>query len=116
VTTTDCIFCAISSKARPTPLVYEDTQVVAFEDAHPKAATHLLVVPKRHIEHLGTADAADRLALEALLPAVTAIVRARGLPGFKLIVNNGSDYGQSVFHLHLHLLSGQLTAGALQSL
>lgn len=111
-----CLFCAIASKERPAQLVYEDEQVVAFDDVNPKATTHLLVVPKRHIEHLGTAGVADRLALDALLPAVTAIAQARGLPGFKLVINNGSAYGQSVPHLHLHLLSGQFNADSLQSL
>lgn len=114
MTAIDCVFCAIASKERPAQLVYEDEQVVAFPDIHPKATTHLLVVPKRHIEHLGTAGVADRLALDALLPAVTAIARSRGLPGFKLVVNDGSDYGQSIPHLHLHLLSGQFNAGSLQ--
>ena len=111
-----CVFCQIVQKQLPTTVRYENDDVLAFDNIQPKAATHILVIPKRHIEHMGTATKEDDQALAALLPAVREIATQLKLDGFKMAVNNGVAYGQSVAHLHIHLLSGQFAPDALKSL
>jgi len=112
----DCIFCKIVAKEVPATIRYETDEVLAFDDATPATPIHILVVPKRHMEHLGNATEADDQALRALLPAVRAIAAQEGIDGFKLVVNNGKAYGQTVAHLHLHMLSGHVAPSVLQSL
>ena len=103
----DCIFCRIVAGEIPSKKVFEDELVVAFEDVSPKAPTHVLVVPRRHIARLSDASPADEALLGALTSRAAAIARDRGLSDFRLVVNNGEGAGQSVFHLHFHLLGGR---------
>jgi histidine triad (HIT) family protein len=108
----DCLFCKIIDGAIPASLVYEDDRVIAFNDINPQAATHVLVVPKRHIATLndiGTED--DRLVGE-LVRRAAAIAKERGLSagGFRTVFNTNRDAGQTVFHIHLHLLGGRTMA------
>ena len=105
----DCLFCKIIHREIPATLVYEDDRVVAFNDINPQAPTHVLVVPKRHVATLnevGTED--DRLVGELVRRAV-AIAKERGLSagGFRTVFNTNRDAGQTVFHIHLHLLGGR---------
>jgi diadenosine tetraphosphate (Ap4A) HIT family hydrolase len=104
---TDCIFCRIVAGDIPSKKVFEDERLVAFEDVSPKAPTHVLIVPRRHIASLSDASPEDEALLGALASRAAAIARDRGLSDFRLVVNNGAGAGQSVFHLHFHLLGGR---------
>src|SRR6476659_346574 len=104
-----CLFCKIIAGEIPASKVYEDERVIAFNDINPQAPTHVLVVPKRHIatlNDLGTED--DRLVGE-LVRRATAIAAERGLArgGYRAVFSTNSDAGQTVFHIHLHLLGGR---------
>jgi diadenosine tetraphosphate (Ap4A) HIT family hydrolase len=102
----DCLFCRIVAGEIPSKKVYEDDAVFAFEDIAPKAPTHLLVVPRKHVARLADAGE-DEALLGMLLARVARIARDRGLSDFRLVVNNGEGVGQSVFHLHFHVLAGR---------
>lgn len=101
----DCIFCAIARKEVPATLVYEDDLVVAFTDINPVAPVHILIIPRRHYASL--AEAADDEILAGLQTAAQTIARSRNLKDYRVVINNGPSAGQSVFHLHLHLLGGR---------
>lgn len=116
MTTDDCVFCKIIRKELSVPIRYETNDVLVFDDRFPKAPVHLLIIPKRHIEWANVGDAGNAQAIGALLPTAATVGRELKLNGFKLHANNGTAYGQSVSHLHLHLLSGQFSKDALQSL
>ena len=103
----DCLFCSIAGGEIPSKKVYEDDRVYAFEDISPKAPTHVLVIPKKHIARLSDVSAGDEALLGAVAARAAAIARDRGLADFRLVANNGEGAGQSVFHLHFHLLGGR---------
>ncbi len=103
----DCIFCKIASGEMEAERVLESEDVVAFRDIHPRAPTHVLVVPKRHIESLAHAEAEDAELLGKVLLAGAEVARKEGLSAFRTVFNNGAGAGQSVFHLHLHVLGGR---------
>jgi histidine triad (HIT) family protein len=103
----DCLFCKIANKEIPSKKVYEDDRVYAFEDIAPKAPTHVLVIPKRHIARLAEAQAPDAALLGEAALCAAAIAREKGLAHYRLVLNNGEGAGQSVFHLHIHLLAGR---------
>ena len=103
----DCLFCRIVAGEIPSRKVYEDENVFAFEDISPKAPTHVLVIPKKHIAGLADVAAADEELVGTLAARAAAIARDRGLADFRLVANNGEGAGQSVFHLHFHLLGGR---------
>lgn len=103
-----CIFCKIAGGAIPTPFVYEDDAAVAFRDLQPQAPVHLLVVPRRHVASLG--EASDEALLGRLLAAARAAAARAGLQQYRVVINTGADAGQSVFHLHLHVLGGRVMA------
>lgn len=110
----DCLFCKIVEGSIPAKKVYEDEQAIAFEDIHPQAPTHVLVVPKKHIPSLDSfdsgpgRDAEDKLILGHLHALAAGIARERNLTGgYRTVVNSGPDAGQTVFHLHVHLLGGR---------
>jgi histidine triad (HIT) family protein len=111
----DCLFCKIARKEIPAAVVYEDDALLAFKDIFPQAPVHLLIIPKAHSDSLGdltpeTAAAAARIpALAAQLAAEQGVEAS----GWRLISNCGSDGGQSVFHLHFHLLGGKPLGGKL---
>jgi histidine triad (HIT) family protein len=104
----DCLFCKISRKEIPSKIVYEDDEVFAFEDIQPQAPTHILICPRKHLVSLteATADDTELLGHMQLVAAKLASER-RLTDGYRTVVNNGSGAGQSVFHLHLHLLGGR---------
>ncbi len=107
---TDCVFCKIASRAIPAPLLHDDPQIVAFADINPQAPRHLLVVPRQHVRDLpellarGEGELAGRL-----LQVANQVAAAAGLhtDGFRVVINTGEHGGQSVFHLHLHVLGGR---------
>lgn len=105
---TDCIFCRIVAGEIPSRKVYEDEQILAFQDIHPQAAVHILVIPKRHIRSLAQVTDADAGLLGELMAAVPKIALAAGCAqGWRSIINTGEHGGQEVAHLHLHILGGQ---------
>lgn len=104
----DSIFLKIINRELPADIVYEDEHCIAIRDIAPKAPVHLLVIPRKPIPRLCDATAEDRELLGHLLFAAGEVARQIGVQdAFRLIVNNGSGAGQTVFHLHLHLLAGK---------
>jgi histidine triad (HIT) family protein len=104
----DCIFCKIVAGSIPSKKVFEDDRLYAFSDIDPKAPVHILLIPKNHIAALAHATAADREMLGHLLGAAADIASSQGLGnGYRVVINNGPDGGQTVDHLHLHLLGGR---------
>ncbi len=105
----DCVFCRIGRSEAPAKLVYEDPDILAFEDIHPQAPTHILVCPRKHLGSLNDAAAEDAAILGRMLLVAAQLARDRRLTeGYRTILNNGRGAGQSVFHLHLHLLGGRM--------
>ena len=103
-----CIFCKIVEGTIPSAAVYQDSLCYAFADLHPQAPVHILVVPRQHIDSLADAGGKDRPLLGHLLWAAAEIAREKGLAkGYRVVVNTGPDGGQTVDHLHLHLLGGR---------
>ena len=103
----ECIFCRIAAGEIPARIVHTDEEVVVFHDLAPQAPTHLLVIPKRHIASAADATASDSPLLGRLISTACDLARRLELDGFRLVVNSGESAGQSVFHLHLHLLGGR---------
>ena len=103
-----CLFCKIVDGTIPSTPVYQDELSYAFADINPKAPVHILVVPRQHISSLDDADATKRALLGHLLWAAAEIARQKGLAkGYRVVVNTGEDGGQTVDHLHLHVLGGR---------
>jgi histidine triad (HIT) family protein len=103
-----CIFCKIAAGEIPTPFVHEDSEAVVFRDIEPQAPVHLLVVPRRHLASLNEVQD-ERLLGRLLLTARLSAAKA-GLDEYRIVVNTGAQAGQSVFHLHLHVLGGRVMA------
>ena len=104
-----CLFCDIIAGRKPSRKVYEDEHAFAFEDTRPQAPTHVLIVPKRHIVDLKHAVAGDAETIGHLHLVAADIARERGIEdGYRTLFNVGEKAGQSVFHLHLHLLGGRV--------
>lgn len=102
----DCVFCKIAAKEVPSAIVYEDSDVVAFKDQNARAPLHVLVIPRRHVENLAQLD--DGSLGGRLVLATTRVAKEAGHgDNFRVVVNNGAGAGQSVFHLHLHVLAGR---------
>jgi histidine triad (HIT) family protein len=106
---TDCIFCNIAGNTMPADIVYSDTEVVAFTDINPQAPTHVVIIPRKHIASLSQAAPDDATLLGKLLTTVQMLAGALGIDesGYRLVVNNGDDGGQTVPHIHVHLLGGR---------
>lgn len=103
-----CLFCKIIDGSIPSAAVYQDDDCYAFADIDPKAPVHVLIVPRTHIASLAEATAADVPLLGRLLEVAARIARDKGLgTGYRTVVNTGPDGGQSVDHLHVHLLGGR---------
>ena len=102
------LFGKIIRREIPADIVYEDDHCLAFRDINPQAPTHVLVIPKKEIAKLSDSGADDQALLGHLMLAAGKIARSLGVAdAFRLVVNNGADAGQSVFHLHLHILAGR---------
>jgi histidine triad (HIT) family protein len=108
----DCLFCKIIRREIPGKIVYEDDELLAFEDINPQAPTHLLVIPKRHIESLNALEDGDDQIVGAIVRRAAAIAKERGISGggYRTVFNTNRDAGQTVFHIHLHLLGGRSLA------
>ena len=104
----DCIFCKIAQKEIPSTIVYEDEDVIAFNDLNPEAPVHVLVIPKKHIESLNTATAEDQQLLGKIMLAIQKIAAEQGIAenGYRVVTNCGVQGGQTVMHLHFHLMGG----------
>jgi histidine triad (HIT) family protein len=104
----DCLFCKIGRKEIPAKLVYEDAEIFAFEDIQPQAPNHILICPRKHLASLSEASAEDATMLGNLQLLAAKLADERKLvQGYRTVFNNGRGAGQSVFHLHLHLLGGR---------
>jgi len=104
----DCVFCRIVRGEAPARIVYQDEDVTAFHDAHPRAPVHILIVPNRHIAGAAQVEPEDAALLGKLFVVARQVAEQAGtLSAYRLVVNNGHLAGQSVFHLHLHLLGGR---------
>ena len=102
------LFGKVIRREIPADIVYEDDLCLAFRDINPQAPTHVLLIPKKEIAKLSGADAGDQALLGHMMLAATKVARQLGVEdAFRLVVNNGAEAGQSVFHLHLHILAGR---------
>lgn len=105
----NCLFCKIIEGEIPSKIVYEDDVCIAFEDIHPQAPTHVLIIPHEHIGSLAEADESHKDTLGHLLLTAAEIARDEGFAerGFRTVINTNEQGGQTVFHLHVHLLGGR---------
>ena len=105
----DCLFCKIINRQIPASIVYEDDRVLAFNDINPQGPTHLLLIPKRHIASLNDLTAADDDIVGEIVRRAAALAVERGISagGYRVVFNTNRDAGQSVFHIHLHLIGGR---------
>lgn len=105
----ECLFCGIVAKTIPAKVVYEDDQTLAFDDIHPQAPVHTLVIPKRHVASVQDLGESDQTLLARLLLTCTKVATDKGLAdsGFRLVANTGRNGGQTVFHLHWHVMGGR---------
>lgn len=106
---TQTIFSKIISREIPAQLVFESESVLAFKDIDPKAPTHILIIPKKELRDLSAATQADASLLGELLLAAASIAKSEGISeaGYRVVINTGANGGQTVFHLHMHLLGGR---------
>lgn len=102
-----CLFCRIGRREIPAKIAFENEHVLAFHDVAPKAPVHVLVIPKVHVAALSATNAAHAAALGACLSAVADLARTLALASYRVVANDGADAGQSVFHLHFHLMGGR---------
>ena len=105
----DCLFCRIVDGDIPADIIYQSDSAIAFRDINPQAPTHVLIIPRRHISTINDLDAGDEELVGSLYLAAKEIAREEGLSddGYRVVMNCGEGAGQSVFHLHLHLLGGR---------
>ncbi len=107
----NCLFCKIAAGKIPSEKVYEDDEMYAFKDIHPAAPVHFLLIPKKHIPMLESADATDIPLLGRMMELAPRLANEQGCRlgkdgGFRVMVNNGADGGQEVYHLHMHVMGG----------
>jgi histidine triad (HIT) family protein len=104
----DCIFCKIAAGTIPSRKVYENDKILAFEDIHPMAPVHVIIIPKRHVATLMDVGAGETADLLAMMTAAQEVARLKKVDqrGFRLVINCNKEGGQVVFHLHMHLLGG----------
>jgi histidine triad (HIT) family protein len=104
-----CPFCKIAAGQAPAEILYQDELVTAFRDLHPVAPTHVLIVPNKHLESVNQAEAEDEASLGRLFTTARKIAEMEGIAagGYRTMVNTGVNGGQTIFHLHMHLIGGQ---------
>jgi len=105
----NCIFCRIIGREIPAKIVFEDGDALAFEDIHPQAPVHILIIPKEHIASLNEVPDGREGLLGSLLAKARGIARMKGIDqsGYRIVLNTAPDSGQEVFHIHLHVLGGR---------
>ena len=108
----DCLFCRIASKKIPSAVVYEDNELIAFDDIRPQAPVHVLIIPKLHFASLNEADEDKQALLGRLLATARIIAKLKGVDrtGYRVVLNTGPDSGQEIPHIHAHLLGGRRLA------
>jgi len=106
----DCIFCKIIRKEIPANIAYEDDDVLAFHDIHPAAPVHLLIIPKVHVQKVGDFSDENSHIISKLVSASKHLAQGQGLydEGYRLVINSGDNGGQTVYHVHMHLLGGRV--------
>ena len=104
-----CLFCRIAARELPGKIVYEDDRCLALKDIHPRAPVHLLVIPRRHIASLNDIAPEDEALLGHLLAVAASLAKENGIDGtgYRTVINTNGEAGQSVFHIHVHLLGGR---------
>jgi histidine triad (HIT) family protein len=102
----NCIFCKIANGVIPSKKIYEDEDVIAFNDINPSARIHFLIVPKIHIESLAHCETQHQTLVGKMLLLAPKLAKEQGLAGFKTLINTGVEGGQEVFHIHMHVLGG----------
>lgn len=109
VVMSDCLFCKIINKEIPSQVVYENEAVLIFKDNNPAAPTHWLAVPKKHVDNVGDSRLIEGAILQSLFTAIQHVTKEKGLTGngFRIVVNYGEDAGETIHHLHVHLLAGR---------
>ncbi len=103
----DCLFCRIVANEIPSDRAFEDETVIVFRDINPRAPTHVLAIPRRHLDSVADLTDADGALLAALFGALRRVAADAGLNAYRIVSNVGAESGQSVFHLHFHLLGGR---------
>ena len=105
-----CIFCQVAAHKKPATILHEDEQCVVFRDINPKAPVHLLVVPRKHIPSLNENLEGDKALLGHLLTVAAGVARDQGIDGtgYRTVINTNAEAGQTVFHLHIHILGGRI--------
>ena len=105
-----CVFCQVAARERSAKILYEDEQCVAIQDINPKAPVHLLVIPRKHISSLNENLENDKALLGHLLMVVGRMAKAQGIDGtgYRTVINTNAEAGQTVFHLHIHVLGGRV--------
>mgnify|MGYP003435621004 FL=1 len=105
----DCLFCRIAARELPARIVFESERIVAFEDIHPQAPAHVQLIPRKHIASTLELGAEDHALVGELVETATGLARELGFAdaGYRLVMNTGGAAGQTVYHLHLHLLGGR---------
>ncbi len=104
-----CVFCGIASGDHPAEILYQDDQVVAFKDINPQAPWHILIIPREHMDSLNDASPQDEGVLGHMLRIASKVANQVGIAedGYRVVINTGPRAGQSIFHLHLHVLGGR---------
>jgi histidine triad (HIT) family protein len=104
-----CIFCQIAAREKPASVLYEDDQCLAFQDINPKAPVHILVIPRKHVSSLND-EIKDESLLGHLLLVAARMAKDKGIDrsGFRTVINTNAEAGQTVFHLHVHVLGGRI--------
>lgn len=107
--TNACIFCQIAARTRPAAILFQDDLVTVFENIDPKTPVHLLIIPNQHLSSVNDVQAGDEAALGRMFSVARRMAAESGLEqsGYRLVVNTGPDAGQTVFHLHMHLIGGR---------
>lgn len=103
----NCIFCSIIQKKSPSVIIFEDEDILAFNDLYPVAPIHILIIPKKHIKSMLELSQADTALMGKLLIVVNQIAKRLGLDGYKTLINTGESGGQKVFHIHAHLMANK---------
>lgn len=105
----DCLFCKIITGEIPTEIIYQDNEIIAFNDIEPQAPTHILVIPKQHISTINDIKSEEAALIGKLYLTVQQLAKEHNInePGYRTVMNCNSDGGQAVYHIHLHLLGGR---------
>jgi len=105
--TTECLFCKIAAGTIPAEKLYEDDDLLAFHDIAPQAPVHFLIIPKKHIQGPADVGTADEALIGKMMRIGADIAKENGISDFRLVYNNGAKAGQTVFHIHMHVLGGR---------